>query len=79
MIGFSEAVAASMTEKAQSMGLYYPFIYVNDAAAGQNPYPLYGKGRSLPRMRAIQRRYDRDRVFRNLVSSGFKLFAGDDD
>lgn len=75
VLAFSEAAVANLTEQAQRMGLYYPFIYVNDAALGQNPYPLYGKGSSLPRMKAIQRRYDSDGVFRNLISSGFKLFA----
>lgn len=76
VIAFSEAVAANLTKSAQRAGLLYPFIYVNDAAAGQDPYPLYGKRKSLPRIRAIQRKYDPDGVFRDLVASGFNLFAG---
>lgn len=78
MIAFSESAAADLRQRAAGLGLDYPFIYVNDAAAGQDPFPLYGRGRSLRRMRAIQRKYDREGVFQELVESGFRLFAEDD-
>lgn len=53
--------------------LYYDFIYINDAFDGQKPYPTYGKGKSLPRMKAIQQQFDAEGVIQGLATSGFKL------
>lgn len=53
--------------------LYYDFIYINDAFDGQQPYPTYGKGKSLPRMKAIQQQFDAEGVIQGLATSGFKL------
>lgn len=75
MIAWGRGIVANLTEKAKAAGLYYPFIYMNDAAAGEKPFPLYGKGKSLPRLKAIQRKYDPQNVLRNLEASGFKLDA----
>jgi len=62
-----------LTEKAKALGLYYPFIYMNDAGAGQQPFPLYGKGKSIGKMRQIRQKYDPQGVLQSLEASGFKL------
>lgn len=53
--------------------LHYDFIYLGDAAPGQYPYSTYGKGASLARMKRVQAAYDPLGIFRDLVTSGFKL------
>lgn len=75
MIAWGKGVTANLTARAKAMGLYYPFVYMNDAAAGQNPFPLYGKGKSLPRLLAVQEKYDRKGFFKYFLASGFKLKA----
>ncbi|KAF2003796.1 FAD-binding domain-containing protein [Amniculicola lignicola CBS 123094] len=70
---FAADCVAKIDRQTKAKGLYYPFTYLNDAGQGQNPFPLYGKGKSLPRMKAIQAKYDRKGVFKNLIASAFKL------
>jgi FAD/FMN-containing dehydrogenase len=70
---FAADSVAKINRQTNALGLYYPFTYLNDAGKGQNPFPLYGKGKSLPRMKAIQAKFDRTGVFKNLIASGFKL------
>jgi len=55
------------------VGLYYPYIFLNDAGSGQLPLSLYGDGQSLPKMKAIAQKYDPDDIFQNLASGAFKL------
>lgn len=47
----------TLNEKAKAAGLAYPFIYVNDAAGGQNVFQYYGSGKSLRKLKAIRRTY----------------------
>ena len=70
---FSQTQGDLLVQKAKAAGLYYPFIYINDASPGQNPYPLYGKGKSLPRLKQIRQKYDPSGLFQTYGSSGFKL------
>ena len=70
---FSRTQGDLLNKKAKAAGLYYPFIYINDASPGQNPYPLYGKGRSLPKLRQIRQKYDPSGLFQNYGASGFKI------
>ena len=70
---FVKSISDEIIEKLKAADLYYPFIYLNDAGAGQNPYELYGAGNSLPRLEQIQLAYDPEGVFKNLAASGFKL------
>lgn len=53
--------------------LFLDFVYIGDAAPGQYPYSAYGKGLSLPRMKDIQATYDSLGIFKNFITSGFKL------
>lgn len=73
MRNFSVQTIASLENASKEQGIYYPFIYLNDAGEGTSVYPLYGGGKSLPRMKNIRQRYDPDAVFQELEGSGFKL------
>ncbi|ROW15368.1 hypothetical protein VPNG_02261 [Cytospora leucostoma] len=70
---FTSSALANLTTKAKEQDVFYDFVYLNDAAAGQSPYETYGKGKSLPRLKEIQARYDPLSVFKDLATSGFKL------
>lgn len=70
---FMRKTTASLITQAKAIDAYYPFITLNDAGPGQDPYPLYGKGKSLPRLKAINAKYDPQGVFGKLEASGFKL------
>ncbi|KAI0483444.1 hypothetical protein F4859DRAFT_528850 [Xylaria cf. heliscus] len=73
MYSYSKNAADRFVAKAKALGVFHDFIYLNDAAGGQNPYATYGKGKSLPRMRKVQKAYDPEGVIKNLMTSGFKL------
>lgn len=55
--------------------LFRTFVYMGDAAPGQYPYDTYGDGQgsSVARMQSVQEAYDPLGVFRELITSGFKL------
>lgn len=53
-------------------GLAYDFIYGNDAADYQDPYSTY-PAENLVRMKHLQDVYDPNRVFKNLVTGGYKI------
>ena len=70
---WSTDTIAAFDKATKAAGIYYPFIYLNDAAKGQTPFPFYGKGKSLPKMKAIAKKYDPSGVFQLLDAGGFKL------
>jgi hypothetical protein len=61
MYSYSRCAADRLEARAKELGVFYDFIYLNDAAEGQNPYATYGKGKSLLRMQSVQRAYDTGR------------------
>ncbi|KAK3687935.1 hypothetical protein B0T22DRAFT_439508 [Podospora appendiculata] len=70
---FSKRCAAAIEKKSKAKGLDYPFIYINDAGPSQKPFELYGKGKSIKKMKTIRDRYDPQQVFQKLLPGGFKL------
>jgi len=74
LLNFLKSLVESIDSTSKVAGLYYPFIFLNDAGIGQSPFPLYGSGDSLPKMRAIAKKYDPDGVIQNLASGAFKLW-----
>ena len=70
---FAQSVLTTLDQNSKAVGLYYPFIYLNDAGMGENPFLLYGKGKSLPALRAIRQKYDPSGLFQYLQPGGFKL------
>ncbi|RYP57223.1 hypothetical protein DL770_010711 [Monosporascus sp. CRB-9-2] len=73
MYSYSKDAADRLEARAKELGVFYDFIYLNNAAEGQNPFAAYGKGKSLPRMQKIQKEYDPEGVIESLMGSGFKL------
>ena len=71
--GFAEDILMRLDVNTQEANLYYPFVYIGDAGMGEDPFPLYGHGRSLERMRSIRSIYDRSAMFQYLQPGGFKL------
>jgi hypothetical protein len=70
---WTNSVIELLKKKATALGLYFPFIYLNDAQEGANPFPLYGNGKSLQKLLTTRRKYDKDAVFQDLMPGGFKL------
>jgi len=73
LLNFLTSLVQSIDSASKAEGLYYPYIFLNDAGKGQWPFPLYGDGRSLPKMKAIAQKYDPDGVFQHLASGAFRL------
>lgn len=73
MMQFATSVLTSVQEQSNAKGLSYPFLFMNDAAAGQQILQSYGKGKSLPRLKQIRKRYDPEGVFQYLQPGGFKV------
>ncbi|KAL9065040.1 MAG: hypothetical protein Q9161_008494, partial [Pseudevernia consocians] len=71
---FLTELVNEIEEKAKAANLHYPFVYINDAGAGQTPFEYYGGGKSLPKMREVANVYDPKGVFQKLNSGPFKLF-----
>ena len=70
---FARDMLSQLDQASKNAGLYYPFVYINDSGSGENPFALYGKGKSLAKMRAIRQKYDPTGVFQYLQPGGFKL------
>ena len=63
----------TIDQRSKAAGLYYPFIFLNDAGPGKSPFVTYGKGKSLLTLRRIRKQYDPAEVFQRLLPGGFKL------
>lgn len=71
---FLKNITYTLEAKSKQQGLYYPYIYLNDAGGfQQNTLSLYGKGKSLPKMKQIAEKYDPQGVFQRLLHGAFKL------
>lgn len=73
MNAYATGVVDAIAAAAKKAGADYPFVYLNDAAKGQEVFKYYGGGTSLAKLKAIQRTYDPNGVFKRLEASGFKL------
>ncbi|KAF2753071.1 FAD-binding domain-containing protein [Pseudovirgaria hyperparasitica] len=74
VLEFSRKAGKSILAQTKKLGLDYPYIYLNDASPGQDPYPTYGKdGSSLKRLKDIQRKYDPDGTLNRLLGKPFPL------
>lgn len=73
LLHFLTSLVEKIDIASKKAGLFYPFIFLNDAGIGQSPFPLYGGGSSLEKMRTIARKYDPEGVFQDLASGAFKI------
>ncbi|KAF2969679.1 hypothetical protein GQX73_g3916 [Xylaria multiplex] len=69
----TERIIRTIELRTRALGLYYPFIYLNDASPSQKPFRTYGGGRNLPKLRAIRAKYDPDRFLEHFLGHGFSL------
>ncbi|PFH57056.1 hypothetical protein XA68_15573 [Ophiocordyceps unilateralis] len=69
-----EAIRALGDKIADAAGpeLALPYLFMNDASYDQKVIASYGP-QNVARLREVQRAYDPDRLFQNLVPGGFKL------
>ncbi|KAI1208441.1 uncharacterized protein F4807DRAFT_431346 [Annulohypoxylon truncatum] len=72
---FNTAALRALDTATKAANIYYPFLFLNDAGAGEQVFPLYGKGNSLTRMKSIRGTYDPSGIFQDLMPGGFKLGA----
>lgn len=70
---FAKRVASDIEHKTRPLGLFRPFVYLNDAAPEQKPFKAYGGGKNLARLRAIRAKYDRDDFLKTYMGHGFLL------
>jgi hypothetical protein len=70
---FVKKAAETIQRETEKLGLYNPFVYINDAARTQKPFETLGHGKSLPRLKHIQQKYDPDGFWRNKLQHGFAL------
>jgi hypothetical protein len=73
---WSKTALARLEAEAKKLDILYPFTFLNDGGYTQNPIATYGKGKSLPKLQAIAKKYDPKGVFQTLVP-GFKLGGGE--
>lgn len=66
--------AAAITDQNKAEGVYDPFHYMGDSAGFQIPgyYDGYGQGNGA-KLLATSRKYDKHRIFQDLMPGGFKL------
>ncbi|MCJ1247587.1 hypothetical protein MMC30_004802 [Trapelia coarctata] len=68
----TRAIHGRIEDAAKNDGNYVPYIFMNDASWDQDVIRHYGAN-NVRRLRAVQRKYDPDFVFRDLVAGGFKV------
>ncbi|RYP52874.1 hypothetical protein DL768_002044 [Monosporascus sp. mg162] len=72
---FFQDMIDELDNRAKKAGLYYDFVYLNDAAPTQTKdiFQKFSNGTALPKLREIAKSYDPDQVFQTLTPGGFKL------
>ncbi|KAL9072099.1 MAG: hypothetical protein Q9157_005225 [Trypethelium eluteriae] len=70
---FCEDATAEIKKQTAALGLDIDFIYLNDAGKTQKPFETYGNGTSLPKLQAIQKKYDPEGFYKNYLAHGFAL------
>ena len=73
MNAFCVEATAEIKRQTTELGLDVDFIYLNDAGASQKPFPTYGQGKSLPRLKSIQNKYDPEHFLDKYLAHGFGL------
>ncbi|KAI1309759.1 hypothetical protein F5Y03DRAFT_347270 [Xylaria venustula] len=68
-----QRIVRTIERRTKDLGLYYPFIYLNDAGPSQKPFETYGGGRSLYKLQAIRAKYDPEEFLKNYLGHGFTL------
>lgn len=70
---FTRKAATEMERQLTELGLFNPYVYINDAAKGQRPFERYANGAHLARLQEIQAKYDPDGFIGDYLQHGFDL------
>ena len=73
VLEFSRVSAQQIREQTKALGLFNEFTYLGDSAQGQSPFASYANGRNLPKLNAIQDKYDPDGFLKYYLHRGFPL------
>ncbi|KAI8627394.1 FAD-binding domain-containing protein [Xylariaceae sp. FL1651] len=73
VMAFTRGAAAEIETLTRKLGLFNPFVYLNDASWTQKPFESYGGGNNLPKLRDIQLKYDPGGFVRDYMQHGFEL------
>lgn len=69
---FLTSVNAEISSKLENLGVTSPFLYLNDADAGQPVFGGYPK-QNVERLKKIRAQYDPDKIFTDLMPGGWKI------
>ena len=69
---FSERAVAKIKAETELLGLFHPFIYLNNAAKTQKPFRSVGRG-TVRKLKKVQDKYDPSCFLQNYLASGFKI------
>lgn len=48
----------AVEKRGREEEIFYPFVFLNDAAPWQKPFETYGEGKSLAKLREVSKKYD---------------------
>ncbi|KAL8733401.1 MAG: hypothetical protein Q9181_003609 [Wetmoreana brouardii] len=68
----TRGILARIEDITKTDGNHLPYRFMNDASYDQDVIGSYGAA-NVQRLKAVQEKYDPDRVFQTLVPGGFKL------
>lgn len=70
---FCVDATAEIKKQTAELDLDVDFIYLNDAGQSQKPFPTFGGGKSLRRLKSLQNKYDPKHFLRDYLAHGFDL------
>jgi len=70
----SQKFIEDVDARSREAGLFYPFKYLNYAAAFQDPIEGFAAG-TKEILQLASKKYDPEGIFQTLVPGGFKLFG----
>jgi hypothetical protein len=71
---FARKFIEDVDTRSKEKGVFYPWRYLNYAAAFQGPMAGLAEG-TIERLRDVSGKFDPDEAFQTLVPRGFKLFG----
>lgn len=72
VIGSTTKLIADIEVMAKKRGLYYDYMFLNDAGEGQKIIESYGEA-NVKFLKVVAKKYDPTGVFQKLSKGGFKL------
>jgi hypothetical protein len=71
-LGVSRSIIAEIETAARTGGSYLRYLFMNDANAQKDVLAHYGEA-NMGKLKALQAKYDEQRIFQKLVPGSFKL------